>query len=143
MTGPLLNRRDLNRLAAAALGGLASGLFTGCGGKEQPADNDESRLLQDPHICRGLNTCKDKGKKDTTNDCAGQGHCATAKKISCKGMNDCKGQGGCDDHPGENACKGKGSCQVPLKPKTWKIARDHFEELMKKAGKKYGDAPES
>ena len=155
-----LNRRDLNRLALAALGGLAAGLLPGCGpaastGPENPAgagagDKDKGsdktpRLLQDPHVCRGINTCKNKGKKGTTNECAGQAHCATVAAHDCNGLNDCKGLGGCGEHPGENACKQKGACQVPLKPKTWKIARAHFEELMKKTypDKKVGDAPES
>ena len=138
-----LNRRDLNRLALAALGGLAAGALPGCGPTPtKPGDFDEARLLQDPHVCRGLNTCKNKGKEGTTNDCAGQGHCATAAPHDCTGSNGCKGQGGCDDHPGENTCKGKGSCAVPLKDKTWKIARPHFEEQMKKAGKTFGQAPE-
>src|SRR5262249_38002979 len=120
MKEPSLNRRDLNRLALAALGGLAAGLLPGCGptpstGPENPAPSgtgdkekgagNAPRLLQDPHVCRGINTCKSKGKTGTTNDCAGQGHCATVKAHSCQGTNDCKGQGGCDDHPGENDCK--------------------------------------
>jgi hypothetical protein len=100
--------------------------------------------LQDPHVCRGINTCKNKGEKGTTNECAGQGHCATVKSHSCQGMNDCKGQGGCGENPGENECKGKGGCAVPLdagKKMTWQKARKRFEELMKKAGKTFGDAP--
>jgi hypothetical protein len=100
-----------------------------------------SRLLEDPHVCRGINTCKNKGKKGTTNECAGQAHCATAAAHDCNGMNDCKGQGGCAEHPGENECKGKGACAVPLSDKTWPKARKRFEELMTKAGKKFGDAP--
>ena len=153
MSEPTLNRRDLNRLALAALGGLASGVLAGCGSNpekdktpvEELGPGGTPRLLQDPHICRGINTCKNKGKQGTTNDCAGQGHCATAKAIGCNGTNDCKGLGGCGEHPGENACKQKGACQVPLKPKTWKIARARFEELMKKTypDKKIGDAPDS
>ena len=167
MSEPTLNRRDLNRLALAALGGLASGmLLTGCGptadpnkdksaadkdkpaaDKDKPADDkDETpRLLQNPHVCRGINTCKNNGKSGTTNDCAGVGHCATVKSHSCQGSNDCKGQGGCQDNPGENACKGKGKCEVPLdagKKMTWQKARKRFEELMTKAAKKYGDAPD-
>ena len=169
MKEPILNRRDLNRLALAALGGLVSGALIGCGppprrhaaaagdkpgpatsqgrratpGKSAPADTP--LLLQDPHVCRGINTCKNKGKNGTMNECAGQGHCATVKAHSCQGMNDCKGQGGCGENPGENECKGKGGCAVPLdagKKMTWQKARKRFEELMKKAsGKKFGDAP--
>ncbi len=82
-----------------------------------------SRLLEDPHVCRGINTCKNKGKTGTTNDCAGQAHCATVAAHDCNGMNDCKGQGGCGEHPGENDCKGKGGCAVPLSDKTWPKAR--------------------
>ena len=155
MTDTTLNRRDLYRLAFAALGGLTAGALVGCGGasssREQAAAGDKDRkdkeadglprLLQDPHVCRGINTCKNKGKKGTTNECAGQAHCATVKAHDCNGMNDCKGQGGCGEHPGENECKGKGGCEVPLSDKTWPKARKRFEELMTRAGKKFGDAP--
>ena len=160
MSEKTLNRRDLNSLALAALGGLMAGALGGCGsaadtgkdksvpagdGKDNKQDsaNEGPLLLKDPHVCRGINTCKNKGKKGTTNDCAGQGHCATAKAHSCQGSNDCKGQGGCGEHPGENQCKGQGACEVPLKAKTWPIARKKFEELMTEAKKKFGDAPES
>ncbi len=162
MKEPTLTRRDLTRLALAALGGLASGAVIGCGpgttsgkppdkpvaddkSKDQPAAAETPLLLQDKHVCRGINTCTNKGKKGTTNSCAGQGHCATAAAHSCQGMNDCKGQGGCDGKksPGENECKGKGNCEVPLTKKTWPLARARFEELMKKAGKKFSDAPAS
>jgi hypothetical protein len=165
MKEPTLNRRDLNRLALAALGGLAAGALIGCGpapstgnpsgdklptGDKPPPDKDKAaaadlpRLLQDPHVCRGINTCKNKGKSGTMNECAGQAHCATVKSHSCQNMNDCKGQGGCGENPGENDCKGKGGCAVPLdagKKMTWQKARKRFEELMKKAGKTFGDAP--
>ena len=144
-------RRDICRLALAALGGLTTGALVGCGGTktEPPADKDKKGkeadasplLLQDPHVCRGINTCKNKGKKGTTNECAGQAHCATAKAHDCNGMNDCKGMGGCGENPGQNECKGKGGCEVPLSDKTWPKARKRFEELMTKAGKKFGDAP--
>jgi hypothetical protein len=97
--------------------------------------------LEDPHVCRGINTCKNKGKKGTTNECAGQAHCATVAAHDCQGMNDCKGHGGCGENPGENECKGKGGCQVPLSDKTWPKARKRFEELTAKAGNKFGAAP--
>jgi hypothetical protein len=154
MNGPTLNRRDVNRLALAALGGLVTGTLAGCGGNpttqgKEPADAAKgtgageklSRLLQDPHVCRGINTCKNKGKSGTTNECAGQAHCATVPAHDCNGMNDCKGQGGCGEHPGENECKGKGGCEVPLSDKTWPKARKRYEELMARAGKQFGDAP--
>jgi hypothetical protein len=155
MNDQLLNRRDLHRLALAALGGLAAGALVGCAGGNAPTraqaapDKDKQdqqadatpRLLQDPHVCRGINTCKNKGKNGTTNECAGQGSCATLPAHDCNGMNACKGQGGCGEHPGENECKGKGGCEVPLSDKTWPIARKRFEELMTKAGKKFGNPP--
>jgi hypothetical protein len=57
-------------------------------------------------------------------------------------MNDCAGTGGCGEKPGENNCKGMGECAVPLKDdKTWEKARKNFEAAMKKADKKFGDAP--
>jgi hypothetical protein len=154
MNDPTLSRRDLNRLTFAALGGLVTGALAGCGGgpttKDKAADKKDKddktadatpRLLQDPHVCRGINTCKNKGKKGTTNECAGRAHCATVAAHDCNGMNACKGQGGCGEHPGENECKGKGGCEVPLSDKTWPKARKRFEELMTKAGKQFGDAP--
>ena len=48
---------------------------------------------------------------------------------------------GCGEHPGENQCKGMGECAVPLSDKAWAKARKNFEAAMKKAGKKFGDAP--
>jgi hypothetical protein len=156
MNEPTLTRRDVHRLALAALGGLLTGAIAGCSGKppdqgqgkspptavpDKEAGEKVSRLLEDPHVCRGINTCKNKGKKGTTNECAGQAHCATVAAHDCNGMNDCKGQGGCGEHPGENECKGKGGCAVPLSDKTWPKARKRFEELMTKAGKKFGDPP--
>jgi hypothetical protein len=151
MIDKILNRRALHRLALAALGGLAAGAVVGCGGgKTQTAagtaNNDQEagatpRLLQDPHVCRGINTCKNKGKQGTTNDCAGQAQCATAAAHDCNGMNDCKGLGGCGESPGQNECKGKGGCEVPLSDQTWPKARKRFEELMAEAGKKFGAAP--
>ena len=147
-----LSRRDFTALAAAALGGLLAGI-TEVGAEDEkkedkPKDKDKGKkkppLLEDKHVCRGLNTCKNKGKGK--NECAGQGNCAVAKAHTCKGENDCRGQGGCavkdkNTCAGENECKGKGGCEVPLSDKTWPKARKRFEELMTKAGKKFGDAP--
>jgi hypothetical protein len=155
MIDKIPNRREMLRLAGAALGGLAAGAIVGCGPSAKtststpPTETVQKgkdgeplpRLLQDPHVCRGINTCENKGKASTSNKCAGQAHCATVKAHDCSAMNDCKGQGGCGEHPGENECKGKGGCEVPLSDKTWPKARKRFEELMAKAGKKFGDAP--
>jgi hypothetical protein len=154
MIDPKLTRRQLTRLALAALGGLAAGC--GGGAKPTPESADAGKggkggdgksappILSDPHICRGINTCKNKGKTGTTNECAGQAHCATAKAHDCQGQNDCRGQGGCGEHPGENECKGKGACEVPVKKEaTWTKARAKFEEAMKAADKKFGPAPKS
>jgi hypothetical protein len=147
MNDSSLNRRDVIHLGMAALGGLISGTLSGCGRKDKVGSDVKgesdaaSLLLNDPHVCRGINTCKNKGKPGTTNECAGKGTCATVAAHDCNGMNDCKGQGGCGEHPGQNDCKGKGNCAVPLSDKTWPKARRRFEELMTKAGKKFGDPP--
>ena len=137
-----LSRRDFGRLTAAAFGGvlLGSTLAGRAAGKDDK--HDPELLLQDKHVCRGLNTCKTKGK-GADNSCAGMGNCAIADKHSCKGENACKGQGGCGEYPGQNSCKGLGSCEVPLEKKTWKSARKAFEAQMKKAGKTFGDAPKA
>lgn len=137
MSDSNVSRRDFNQLAAAAFGGLMLGA---AGVRAEDKKDGESLLLKEPHVCRGLNTCKglDATKK---NSCAGTGECATAKPHECKGHNECKGQGGCGAKPGENTCKEMGECAVPLSEKTWKTARKNFETAMKKAGKKFGDAP--
>jgi hypothetical protein len=146
-----LNRRDFQRLAVAALGGLVAGAGLAHADdkkdkdkddKKEPKPKDEKKnpLLQEPHVCRGLNTCKGLGK-GLKNDCAGTSACATAKAHTCGGENDCRGLGGCGEMPGENACKTKGKCHVPLEDKAWEKARKRFEEVMKKEGKKFGEAP--
>jgi len=138
-----LNRRDFTQLAAAALGGLLTGTaLVQAEEKDKPKAKDPKKelFLQEPNVCRGLNICKGKGK-GAKNDCAGQGACATAKKHDCATDNDCAGLGGCGEKPGENACKGMGKCHVPLNAKAWPKARKRFEAVMKKADKKFGDAP--
>jgi hypothetical protein len=84
------NRRDFTKWAAAAMGGLLAGLSVGrvvAVAADEPKMKDPKKplLLQEPHICRGLNpTCKSeyKGKK---NDCAGQAFGPTIKEHKCKG----------------------------------------------------------
>ncbi len=138
------NRREFTRWAAAAVAGLFAGSNVRlAGAADEPKMKDPTKplLLQEPHICRGLNpTCKGevKGRK---NDCAGQAFGPTVKEHKCKGMNECAGEGGCGEHPGENKCKGMGECAVPLSDKAWEKARKNFEAAMTKAGKKFGAAP--
>jgi hypothetical protein len=134
-----LSRRDFGKLTMAAFGGVLLGTQLAANAAEKEK-NDPALLLQDKHVCRGLNTCKGKGKGGD-NSCAGTGNCAIAEAHSCKGDNTCKGQGGCGEYAGQNSCKGTGSCSVPLEEKTWKKARKAFEAQMKKAGKTFGDAP--
>jgi len=157
-----LNRRNFHQLAAAAVGGLVTGSLLGCpaestsipeGGstttppaKTPPAESgaegavSASLLMQEKHVCRGLNMCKNQGKSKE-NSCAGQGACATFADHACAQQNDCKGQGGCGENPGENSCKGMGSCHVPLMDHAWDTARKNFESAMKAAGKTVGPAP--
>jgi hypothetical protein len=146
-----LTRRDFNKLTLAALGGaVAGGALAGCSQEGGSGDETElasgnasetdTILMSEPHVCRGLNTCKNMGAaKD--NECAGMGTCASAEQQSCGGRNECKGQGGCGETPGQNTCSAKGDCSVPLNDKAWAKARDSFEAAMSKAGKKFGDAP--
>ena len=133
-----LSRRDFTLLASAALGGLMAGMGQ-VGAEEKEKEKKKNPLLSDKHVCRGLNTCKNKG--NGKNDCAGMGACATAKAHTCKGENECRGQGGCGEKPGENECKTKGGCAVPLSDKAWVKARKRFEELAKAEKIKFGDAP--
>jgi hypothetical protein len=136
-----IGRRDFNKLAVAALGGLVAGARIADAAEKK--DTKKSMLLQEPHICRGLNpNCAGevKGKK---HECAGQSNCASATAHDCGGKNDCAGLGGCGEKPGENECKGKGGCAVPITSHeaAWKKARENFEKAMKDAGKKVGPAP--
>jgi hypothetical protein len=135
-----LSRRDFGKLSMAVFGGVLLGTTLSGQGAESSDKHDPAHLLQDKHVCRGLNTCKGKGKGGD-NSCAGTGNCAMAEAHSCKGDNACKGQGGCGEYAGQNSCKGQGSCEVPLSEKTWKSARKAFEAQMKKNGKTFGAAP--
>lgn len=161
-----LNRRDFHKLSMAAFGGLVTGTLAGCGREQAPApapadgptgtsgvssgegtaagagDLTEAQVIltTEPHVCRGLNTCMNKGKSGE-NACAGQGTCATAAAHTCHYDNECKGQGGCGESYGQNACKAMGECAVPLNDSTWKKARAAFEAAMKAKGKEVGAAP--
>jgi hypothetical protein len=145
-----LNRRSFGKLAAAALGGLVAGASMGLAAdKAEKGGKKEAPLMaHEPHICRGLNTCKNHGHSKE-NACAGAGDCATAKAHTCQGSNDCAGLGGCNsktDAPGENKCKGMGGCHVPIKSeKIWDKARASFVADMKKAypDKKIHEAPKA
>lgn len=144
MQSTSVKRREFHKLTMAAVGGLFAGTRVGFAQEkkeEKPSISvDPAFLIQEPHVCRGLNSCKSKGKgKD--NACAGQGACATVKVHSCNGQNDCKGQGGCGGYPGQNTCQAKGHCAVPLSKETWAIARKQFEHLMGDLDKKVGKAP--
>ena len=144
MENSVFSRRDFERLSMAALGGLMAGAsFARADDDEKPKKKDPKKplLLQDPHVCRGLNaSCKGEAAGEK-HECAGQSHCATAEAHTCKGQNDCIGLGGCGEHPGENKCKEMGECAVPLKDKSWDKARKNFEAAMKTAKKKFGKAP--
>jgi hypothetical protein len=125
----VLSRRDFGKLTMAAFGGVLMGTTLAGRAAEGGAKHDAALLLQDKHVCRGLNTCKGKGKGGD-NSCAGTGKCAIADAHSCKGDNACKGQGGCGEYAGQNSCKSLGECSVPLDEKTWKKARKAFEAQM-------------
>ncbi len=156
-----LNRRDFSKLTAAAFGGMLAGSAIGCGGGDDAKDKPESKspkadlgadspegdaktdvslLMSEPHVCRGLNMCKNQGASKM-NECAGQGTCATAEHHTCHFANKCKGQGGCGDTAGLNSCSEKGECGVPLNSGTWKKVRAKFVEAMEAEGKKVGEAP--
>ncbi len=139
------SRRDFSKLTLAAAAGIMAGSGAalaqeGSGTKKKKEfPVDPALLLQDPNVCRGLNSCQGKGKGE--HSCAGQGACATVDAHSCNGMNDCKGRGGCGGYPGQNSCKEQGHCAVPLSEDSWKLARKQFEHLMKDMDKKFGTAP--
>jgi len=150
-----LHRRDFHKFTVAALGGMIAGTTVGCTGTPptQPASPStansmaaatlteaEKLIIDEPHTCRGLNSCKNLGRSKD-NACAGQGTCASIADAACSGNNECKGQGGCGEDPGMNSCKGKGGCHIPLMESAWTKARTSFEGAMKKSGKTFGPAP--
>ena len=153
-----LDRRDFHKLTLAAFGGMLAGTTIGCGGGAPPSGATpavpvvtttssteltevEKLIIDEPHVCRGLNSCKALGRgKD--NDCAGLGTCASMADASCGTNNACKGQGGCGELPGMNSCKGKGGCHIPLMDDAWDKARAAFESAMKRSSKQFGAAPE-
>ena len=148
------DRRGFNAMVAAAMAGLLGGnASTAVAADEKKKSKDSSNpLLVEPHICKGLNTCRGLGK-DKKKACAGQGSCFTIEEHDCHGFNKCRGQGACDignwpkhqpHYPGENTCEKKGGCQVPLLPEKkemWIKARRRFEALMADNGKTVGKPP--
>ena len=112
------------------------------------------------HTCMGLNSCKNTGSSGS-NECAGQGTCATAVAHPCHTLNDCKGQGGCGIfgtteefcYPGQNSCRFQGSCGVPILESrfiaqgpnkgrsVWQLARARFEASRGPNDIKAGPAP--
>ncbi|MFV1996134.1 MAG: hypothetical protein ACC661_11920, partial [Verrucomicrobiales bacterium] len=62
-------RGFLVRMTAASFGGLVAGVAATARAADDPKDHP---LLNEPHVCRGLNTCKGKGQGGE-NTCAGQG----------------------------------------------------------------------
>ena len=160
MTQPGMDRREFHQLSLAALCGVVAGASLGCnngGGAPAKApapaapvagapgqisltSEAEALIMDEPHTCRGLNSCKGLGR-DKENSCAGQGTCASIADAVCGGHNECKGQGGCGENPGMNSCKGQGGCHIPLMASAWDTARAAFETAMKKNGKEFGSAP--
>ena len=153
-----MDRREFHQLSLAALTGVIAGVTSGCVEKPtapaKPAASvssaggtgvvltaeAEALIMDEPHTCRGLNSCSGKGRSGD-NSCAGQGTCASIPNASCSGQTECKGQGGCGTNPGMNDCKGLGGCHIPLMASAWETARTAFETAMKKNGNKFGEAP--
>jgi hypothetical protein len=146
-----MDRRDFHKWTLAAFGGV----MAGCSKPAAPVVNTpppgssmddmlltdaENLIIDEPHVCRGLNSCKGLGKGGD-NACAGQGACASVAEHACGGAHECKGQAGCGETPGMNACKAEGGCHVPLMEEIWPKARAAFEAAMKKSGKEFGPAP--
>lgn len=159
MEHPPIDRRDFQKWTLAAFAGLAAGGTLGCSTEAKPTTSgttppappagatdvavltpQEELLVAEPHVCRGLNTCKGLGRSKD-NECAGQGTCASVADHACGGAHECKGQAGCGELPGQNACKAEGGCHVPLMDEVWDKARAAFETAMKKKGKDVGPAP--
>ena len=96
-------------------------------------DDNLPLLLHDPHVCRGINTCKDKGKVGTTNECAGQGHCPRSTPTPARARTTARATAAATTTPARTSAAAR-ALHVPLSvPKfTWHKARIRFEELMPK-----------
>ena len=110
-------RRDFLKAvtATAVVGGI--GIPETAAGQDKTVPTDSHDL----HICRGLNTVPQDGKRP------GECDCATAHNHSCAGGNSCEGQGGCGTgdyatqyYVADNNCasndgwNGTGGCGVPI-----------------------------
>jgi hypothetical protein len=140
MNDKSLDRREFQKLTAAALAGLAAGATLGCSGGSAPAPGPGVAAAGDKHLCRGLNECKGKGKGGG-NECRGQGACATIASHDCGGRNECKGQGGCGEDVGANTCKGEGGCHVPLMASAWETLRKRKESEWTTKNEAFQPAP--
>lgn len=110
--------------------------------KDKKGDKKEDEKPQEIHLCRGLNSCKDKGASGE-NKCAGQGTCATTlfAPHECATGNACRGQGGCGKFAGRNQCAGYGDGAVPLTEEDWPRLRREFEARMKRLNIPFGPPP--
>ncbi|MFT6338150.1 MAG: hypothetical protein ACI86M_003971 [Saprospiraceae bacterium] len=128
---------------------------------DKQTSNDKTQLIppKELHACMGLNACKGHDFFGS-NNCAGQGECATQHHY-CHTMNNCRGQGGCglfgtkeeQCKPGENECAFQGSCGTPIPSSrfvtqgpnkgqaVWQIARALFEKRMDKSQRTVGRSP--
>lgn len=99
-------------------------------------------LIKEFHTCMGLNACKGHDRLGT-NECAGQGVCATVNH-SCHTLNNCRNQGGCglyggvdaQKNPGINDCAWQGSCASPINAERFITAGEVEEEADSNGGKK-------
>ena len=77
-----LDRRDFHKLTLAAFGGMLAGTTVGCGGGAPPGGATpaapgvaktsateltevEKLIIDEPHVCRGLNSCRASGAART------------------------------------------------------------------------------
>lgn len=128
-----------------------------CGGSG--SGSEDIKVPLELHGCMGLNACKGHDRYGT-NECAGQGYCATNVHY-CHTMNNCRNQGGCGLYgtaeeqckPGQNECAWQGSCGTPIPAErfstkgpnqgksVWLLARKLFEERMEKSRRNVAPAP--
>jgi len=86
-----LSRREFWKTRIGRPGGT---IHRGCWPSDcrRQKGGEKNPLLSDPHVCRGLNTCKAKGA-GKKNSCAGTGQCATAAKHAAARRMSARGRG--------------------------------------------------
>lgn len=108
MKRPELSRRDFNRLAVTAFGGVVAGTVVGCSGGDKKASKPAGQKpARTSTMGMSMEEKTGKPKDDAPKgDAPEDGEAVAKADNACAGLNACKGQG----KGGESACAGQSAC---------------------------------